>query len=234
MQQPHSNTSGSCQCLLAKSTLSVFQSNVFLCTLAEIIAEELSKGHNHRHMQEHRPWEVDNSVFISEDHKQALACWLKFELVKTESMPTYRNGLHPFFNDVIEKYIMTWKIAPNIYLSAKSILRNSVWRMMLFWEYLFMYLEERLQKNLIEIINMAMVCKHAHLAAYRHLLFILSSGLWTESKAFSLLSNERNPQPHFFLQQPLCFSPVFSKLLERGAHGCTQQMIAIIRSHGNY
>lgn len=162
MQHPHSNTSGSCQCLLAKSTLSVFQSNVLLCTLAEITAKELSKGHNHRHMQEHRPWEVDNSVFISEDHKQALACWLKFELVKTESMPTYRNGLHPFFNDVIEKYIMTWKIAPNIYLSAKSILRNSVWRMMLFWEYLFMYLEERLQKKTSLKLSTWLWCVNMH------------------------------------------------------------------------
>lgn len=131
---------------------------------------------------------------------------------------------------------MTWKIAPNIYLSAKSILQNSVWRMMLFLEYLFMYLKERLQKKLIEIINMAMVCKHVHLAACRHLLFILSLVLWTESKAFSLLSknstNELNLQPHFSLQQPLCFSSsIFSKLLERGAHGCTQWMTAIIRSH---
>lgn len=40
-------------------------------------------------------------------------------------MPTYWKGLHTLFNDVIEKYIMTWKIAPNIYLSVKSILQNS-------------------------------------------------------------------------------------------------------------
>jgi hypothetical protein len=53
------------------------------------------------------------------------------------------------------------------------------------------------KKNLIEIINMAMVCKHAHLVVYRHLLFIFSLVLWTESKAFTLLSkpstNELNP-----------------------------------------
>lgn len=41
-------------------------------------------------------------------------------------MPTYWNGLHTFCNDVIEKYIMTWKITLNIYLSAKSILQNSM------------------------------------------------------------------------------------------------------------
>lgn len=108
------------------------------------------KWTDHEYMWERSPWDVVNNVFISEDSKQALPCWLKYAFLKTEYMPTYWNSLHTSLNDVIEKYIMTWKIAPNIYLSAKSILQNSTWKMMLFWEYLFIYLGERLQKNSLE------------------------------------------------------------------------------------
>lgn len=141
-------------------------------------------------------------------------------------MPTYWKGLHTLFNDVIEKYIMTWKIAPNIYLSVKSILQNSTWKKRCYFWSIYLYILEKGCKKTHWNERHGMVYKQIHLSACRHILLILSSVLWTESKALHLLGKHSTKWAKSFTslstspQGPLHFSsPLFNKAAWKRSSG---------------